>query len=50
VLVAVAIGAVAQGVHGRFEHRPAQVFRAGFGQRPRRSLVPDWITRGHSPV
>ena len=33
VLVAVAIGAVPERVHGRFEHRPAQVFGAGFGQR-----------------
>src|SRR6478736_455467 len=33
VLVAVAIGAVAQRVHGRFEQRPAQVFGAGLGQR-----------------
>ena len=32
-LVALAIGRVAQGVHGGFEHRPAQVLRALFGQR-----------------
>jgi hypothetical protein len=33
VLVAVAIGAVSERVHRGFEHRPAQAFRAGLGQR-----------------
>jgi len=32
-LVALGVGGVAQGVHGGFEHRPAQVLRALFGQR-----------------
>src|SRR4051794_5769942 len=39
VLVAVAVGAVSEGVHGRFEHRPAQVFGAGLGQRAAAILV-----------
>ena len=30
-LVALAVGVVAQRVHGRFEHRPAQVFGALLG-------------------
>ena len=32
-LVALGVGRVAQGVHGGFEHRPAQVLRALLGQR-----------------
>jgi hypothetical protein len=32
-LVAVGVGGVPERVHGRFEHRPAQVARALFGQR-----------------
>ena len=49
-LVALCVGGVAQGVHGRFEHRPAQVLRALFGQRAAAVAIAGLVTRGHRPV
>jgi hypothetical protein len=49
-LVALTVGGVPERVHGRFEHRPAQVSWPLFGQRPAASESPDWRTLGHRPV
>src|SRR5215212_8756985 len=49
-LVALAVGRVAQRVHGGFEHRPAQVSRALLGQRAAAIAVAGLVTRGHRPV
>ena len=40
-LVALGVGRVAEGVHGGFEHRPAQVLRALLGQRAAAIAIPD---------
>jgi hypothetical protein len=49
-LVVVAVAGVAGGMGGRLDQGPAKIRRAVLASGPRWSRLPDWYTRGHSPV